>query len=496
MNLNTDWIGFAYRIQTRNRTGDFMKNTQKSHGLRPIDKIGYALGDMGGILTFSLVNSFLTMFYTDVLGIATASITALMLVARIWDAVNDPMWGAWIDSRKPTKHGRFRPYILGASIPLAISAFFMFFKIPGLTEKQYLIYAYITYIFYGMMYTGVNIPYGSLASVITDDEVERSSLSMWRSVGAGVGGLPAQILLPLFVYSTATNADGTVAKVLDGNKLSVAVGCLSLLTLITFYLHFKLTKENVRISANQHAGDYSLMRSIRMLLKNKPFLALCGVSMLLICFQMYTQTVYNYLFKNYYEKPGLYGIVTICTYLPMAMLLPVMGRLVRRFGKKEICAAGIAFAAAVNIIMYVFGYTALAESPYLFLAMTFLSGAGQTFLVLEIWAMVMDVIDYHELLSGRREESTAYSFYSFARKLGQTAAGAGVPAILGLIGYDGRLAVQPAAVVEKLYGISTLVPAIILTALFLLLFFGYKFSKKELEKLHTALQNARASESE
>lgn len=463
-----------------------MTSTQPTHGIKAIDKIGYALGDMGGVLTFSLVNSFLTMFYTDVLGIATASITVLMLVARIWDAVNDPMWGAFIDSRRPTKYGRFRPYILGASVPLAVSAFFMFLKIPGLTENQYLIYAYVTYIIYGMMYTGVNIPYGSLASVITDDEIERSSLSMWRSVGAGIGGLPAQILLPLFVYTTVAGVDGAV-KVLDGNKLSIAVGCLSVITVITFLIHFKFTKERVPVSANQSKSNYNLLHSIRMLVKNKPFLALCGVSMLLICFQMYTQTVYNYLFKNFYEQPGLYSVVTICTYLPMAMFIPVMGKLVRRFGKKEICCAGIAFAVVVNVVMYLFGFTALCENPYLFLVMTFLSGAGQTFLVMEIWAMVMDVIDYHELLSGRREESTAYSFYSFARKLGQTAAGAGVPAILGIIGYNGKLASQPAEVVEKLYGISTLVPAVILIVLLVLLFFGYKLSKKELEKLHSRL---------
>ena len=462
----------------------------ETHGIKAKDKIGYALGDMGGILTFSLVNSFLTMFYTDVLGIATGAIAVLMLVARIWDAVNDPMWGALIDSRRPTKHGRFRPYILGASIPLAIAAFFMFFKIPGLSEKQYLIYAYITYIIYGMMYTGVNIPYGSLASVITDDEIERSSLSMWRSVGAGIGGLPAQILLPLFVYSTVSGVGGTT-KVLDANRLSIAVGCLSIFTVITFFVHFKLTKERVTVSPKQNESNYNLFRSVRMLVKNKPFLALCGVSMLLICFQMYTQTVYNYLFKNFYEKPGLYSIVTICTYLPMAMFLPVMGKLVRKFGKKEICSAGIAFAAAVNVVMYLFGFTSLASNPYLFLVMTFLSGAGQTFLVMEIWAMVMDVIDYHELLSGRREESTAYSFYSFARKLGQTAAGAGVPAILGFIGYNGKLVSQSEQVIEKLYGVATLVPAIILIILFILLFFGYKLSKKELEKLHNQLNNSR-----
>lgn len=149
------------------------KSEEAMHGITFKDKIGYAMGDMGGLLTFGLVSAFLNMFYTDVLGISAARITVLMIVARIWDAVNDPMWGSFIDSRKPTKYGRFRPYILWASLPLAVGAFFMFFKIPGLSDNRYLIYAYITYIFYGMMYTGVNIPYGSLASVITDDEIER-----------------------------------------------------------------------------------------------------------------------------------------------------------------------------------------------------------------------------------------------------------------------------------------------------------------------------------
>ncbi len=394
-----------------------MEEKQKTYGIKAIDKIGYAFGDMGGVLTFSLVSSFLTMFYTDILHFTSTSIMMLMLVARIWDAVNDPLWGAFIDSRKPTRFGRFRPYILGASSPLALSAFMMFLKIPGLTNTQYLIFAYVTYIFYGMMYTGVNIPYGSLASVITSDEIERSSLSMWRSVGAGLGGLPAQILLPLVVYSTVTNADGTTAKILDSGKLSIAVACLSILTLIVFFSHFKMTKERVSILPNQQQSKYSFLRAVRMLLKNKPFIVLCAVSMFLICFQMYTQTIYNYLFKNFYEKPELYGIVTICTYLPMALFLPVMGKLVRRFGKKEICSAGMGFAALVNILMYLIGFTALSSNPYLFLILVFFSGAGQTFLVMEIWALVMDVIDYHELLSNRREEGTSYSIYSFVRKL-------------------------------------------------------------------------------
>lgn len=468
-----------------------MSEKMATHGIKFRDKIGYAMGDMGGLMTFGLVSAFLQMFYTDVLGISAGKITVLMIVARVWDALNDPMWGSFIDSRKPTKFGRFRPYILWASLPMAVAGFLMFTKIPGLSDNQYLIYAYITYIIYGMLYTGVNIPYGSLASVITDDEIERSSLSMWRSIGAGIGGLPAQILLPLVVYSTVVSADGTSAKVLDATKLSFAVGILCLVSIFIFIGHFKLTKERVQLPPAQKQENYNVLKTMSVLVKNKPFIILCIVSMLLICFQMYTQTVYNYLFKNFYEKPSLYAIVTICTYLPMAMFLPFMGKLIRKWGKKEICSAGLAFAALINVIMYLIRFTPLVNNPYVFLALVFLSGAGQTFLVLEVWALVMDVIDYQEFLSGRREEGTSYSFYSFARKLGQTIAGAGSSAILGIIGYNGKLAVQPAEVLTKLYDSATIIPAVILLIMFVLLAFCYKLSKKQLTVLHSNLENMR-----
>ena len=464
-----------------------MVENHLTHGITIKDKIGYALGDMGGLLTFGLISSFLNMFYTDVLQIPLNQIMILMFVARIWDAVNDPLWGSFIDSRKPTKYGRFRPYILGASIPLAIAAVLMFTKIPGLSPAQYLIFAYITYIFYGMMYTGTNIPFGSLASVITDDSQERSSLSMWRSIGAGFGGLPAQILLPLFVYTTLESGE----KILDSKKLTLAVAVLAVLTVLIYYLHFKLSKERISLPPKQNQSEYSIVKSIKALSKNKPFIVLCVVSMLLIAFQMYTQTTYNYLLKNFYNKPGWYAFTTVCTYLPMACFLPFMGKLIRRFGKKELCSAGLLFAAAVNIIMYLIRFTPLINNPVVFLVMLLFSGTGQTFLVLEVWALVMDVIDYHEFLSGRREEGTAYAFYSFTRKLGQTLAGVGTNALLGMIGYDVNATQtigQTAEVNAKLYDISTLIPAIVLTVMFVLLGFCYKLSKKRLEELHAQME--------
>ncbi len=466
---------------------------QATHGIKFIDQIGYALGDMGGVLTFSLIGAFQNQFYTSVLGLAPAKIAVLILIARVWDAINDPMWGAFIDSRKPTKHGRFRPYIFGFSIPLAVSAVMMFTVIPNLSEAKYLLFAYITYIAYGMLYTAVNIPYGSLASVITDDEKERSSLSMWRSIGAGIGGLPSAILLPMFIYkTTGVSADGTEIKDMDSSKLTICVIILAIISVVAFFLHFKLTKERI-VAQPKAKGDYNAVRSIFDLLKSRPYVMVCLASMLLVGFQFYYQSAYTYLFTDFYHKPGLYSMVTVCTYLPMAIFIPIMNKLIDKFGKKELCTVGMIISAVANLILFIIKTT----NPYVFLAFTFVSGLGLTFLVLEIWALAMDVIDYHELKTHRNEEGTAYALFSFMRKLGQALAGVGLNVLLEVIRYDSEAAKAGVAmeqeVLDKLYDISTLVPAIALALCALVLGFGYNLSKKKLAEVHKQLNEYRQS---
>ena len=481
-----------------------MAEKAMTHGIKLKDKIGYAMGDMGGLLTFSLIGAFQNKFYTDALGISPAKIVVLILVARIWDAINDPLWGAFIQSRKPSPKGQFRPWILGFSVPLAIAAALMFLKIPGLTETKYLVYAYVTYILYGMMYTAVNIPYGSLASVVTDDELERSSLSMWRSIGAGVGGLPGTIILPMIVYTvTGEYANGTKIQALNETKLFWCVLILAAVSVLVYFGHYKLTKERIAPQKKKKDENYNAMATLKALMKNRPFVMLCLASMLLIAFQFYYQSTFTYLFTDYFGKPGLYALVSVCTYAPMAVFIPIMNKMITRFGKKELCAVGMAFATVATVCLFVLRSASVMApgskiAPWIFLGFTLFSGFGQTFLVLEVWALVMDVIDYHELRTGKREEGMAYAFFSFTRKLGQTLAGVGLNALLAYIHYDGELSKQGIAlgedVLAKLYDISTLIPAIMLGLMAILLFFGYNLSKNKLAEVHTELDAQRAIE--
>ena len=426
-----------------------MDKKEKTGVLKAKDIIGYAIGDTGGVLAFGTIGSFLQMFYTDSLHISFAKITILMLIARIWDAINDPLCGMIIDRLKPTKHGRFRPYIFWFSLPMALAFVLMFWKISGLSENQYLVFAYITYILYGMLYTVVNVPYGSLAAVMTDDRHERSTLSVARSLGSGIGSVPGRILLPMFVYATAENG----AKYLDSNKLFYAVLVLACFMVVIYFLSYKMTKENFvpLPQENVHVG-----KTLKQLLKNRPFVTLSIAALLLLAGDMYVLNVMNYLFKNYFEKPGLYGIITVANYLMFLLH---------------------------------------TKNPYLFLALNIISGFGVSFFTLEVWAMVNDVIDWQEKLSGRREEATTFASFTFFRKLGQTLAGICAPMAMAAIGYSVKAGVieQSESVNTGLYNIATLVPCIMYIVMFLLLQFGYTLGKDQVEALKVELHEQRAS---
>lgn len=168
------------------------------------------LGDAGNLFILTYVSSFLKVFYTDVLKIATDKVATLFLVSRLWDAINDPMWGTIVAKKRPNKDGKYRSYLKWLAIPLALSQLVCFIDVRAITNKQWalLLFAYVTYIAFGMLYTGMNVPFGSLASVITDDPDGRTLLSTFRSIGGGIGGAaPLLWLRLLFIQRSKIPTD-------------------------------------------------------------------------------------------------------------------------------------------------------------------------------------------------------------------------------------------------------------------------------------------------
>ena len=186
------------------------------------DKFGYMFGDFGNDFFFILVTAFLMVFYTDVFHINAATVGGLFLIARLWDAIADLAWGRFIDTHKTTKNGKFKPWIFRMSFPLVISGVLMFVQIPGMSDGFYLAWAFVTYILWGTLYSTVNIPYGAMASVITEDPVERTVLSTWRTMGAMLASLLINVLGPMVVF---------VDNKIDADRMLMAAVIIGILAL-------------------------------------------------------------------------------------------------------------------------------------------------------------------------------------------------------------------------------------------------------------------------
>lgn len=447
--------------------------------LKAKNYIGYALCDVSGMLAFSALGAYLSVFYTDILKIGTGTVFIIMLIARLWDGINDPIMGFLAQRRAPGKAGKFRPFILWGGIPLAVASVLTMTYIPNLSHGAYVAYAAATYILYGMLYTVVLVPYGSMASVMTRQENERSILSMCRSVGGGIGSLPATMLFPLLVFTD---------KTLDSDKLFIAMCFIGIAMAALYTLSYSWTKEYIPSPAvKEHVRALKVIGS---LLKNRAFVIMSVVGCLLMAASMYLNTINVYLFKDYYGKAGLLTLVTVASYIPMLAMIPIVNKLISSFGKKAISIIGLAISTLTMLLVWLIR----PQNPWVYIAASFFLNLGSGFLTLEVWAMAMDVIDAQELQTGRREEAVSYSVFTFMRKVGQALA-ALAPLLVGLVGYDSDLVGtgQNAATLEGMYTVATLVPCV-MYAVMLILMIIYPLGKKEMNEMHAALKELRARE--
>lgn len=448
----------------------------RTSGIGTRDKIGYAMGDLASLLVFGLVQSVLQKYYTDVLGIGVVSIMVMFIIARVWDAINDPLWGRIIDRIPPAPDGRYRRWLKTLAVPVALSAVLMFVKIPGLSEGGYLAYAYVTYILFGMLYTGINIPYGSLAQVITSDDRERSSLSVFRSIGSTFGAMPAMLLIS-FCY--VKNANGT--SVMSYGKILTGAAVIAALSVAAYLLCYRWTTERVPTKpAPKEKGQ--TWKVIKILLHSRPYMAVCLVGMLFLAAQMFSQSYNTYLFNYYFNAPGLSMMPTVCQYLPVAVIMLFAGKLGARFGRREVCAYGMLMAGVCNLALYLVGGT----NVWMFLAVCLLSGVGNAFIFLLVWAIATDAIDYNEVSYGLHDEATSYAFFTFMRKLGQTIAAILVNMALLRIGYTDNVlntANITGGTLDMMFTDSVLIPAVLYFLIFVILRFMYPLGREKIAQL-------------
>lgn len=457
-----------------------MKQTQRNRPFGVKDKLGYMFGDFGNDFTFIFASTYLMIFYTKVLGISGALVGFLFMFARCVDAFTDVGMGRLVDKMPPAKDGRFRPWIRRMSIPVAIASTIMYlYFMKDMSYSVRVVYMFVTYILWGSIcYTGINIPYGSMASVISPNASDRTSLSTFRSIGATLAGLVIGMITPLIIYTT--DKDGNQIPIPERFTLVAIV--FGVCAFLCYSICYKFCQERVVLPQkenNKDGKDSSFFSLTKELLKNRALLAVIGAALLLLLASMLSQTMNSYLFMDYFKNTKVIAIVSLLSIGGMLLIAPFATKISAKYGKKEVGSIGMLLSGVIYVIMFLLKL----KSIPVFIFMMFLGMFGMGFFNMIIWAFITDVIDDLEVKTGQRDDGTVYAIYSFSRKLGQALAGGVGGFALTAIGYitSTTAVVQAESTVNGIYTVATLIPGVCYLLVFVVMFFLYPLSKDRVE---------------
>ncbi|MDD6022313.1 MAG: MFS transporter [Oscillospiraceae bacterium] len=447
---------------------------KQDNALRPFgmrDKIGYAMGDFGCNMSFSFISNNIITFFAICMKMDPLLCGFLIFIGKVFDAINDPIIGGLVDSSKPGKDGKFKTWIKWASIPLLVCSVLMFIYVPNAPMGVKIAMCLGLYCLWSVAYTSVNVPYGSMQSVITKEPSERAQLSTWRSIGAMLAQAPIMVIIPLIIFDENDNP--------IGSRFIYCVAVMGVLGLIGFYLCRKMTTERIQPEAVQ-PEKFNYLNTIKSFFKNKNILAVTIASFAQLAFIMSVTNTMQYVFMCYFSNTKLISIAAVIAGVPVAIGVVLLRPAIKRFSKKQLCTypfilsiIGAAVAAFVKI-----------SNPYVWMIFIGLTMMGTSFFTVLMWALVADCIDYQEQQSGRREESSIYATYSFFRKVAQGACSLIVTFVLKISAYNVKLdaSSQAAGVPEKLYTLTGLMPLIGAVIAFVSMYFLYKLNDNAMEE--------------
>ena len=463
------------------------KLSSRPFGLK--DKVGYMFGNVANDLTFIMASMFLTVFYTDILKIPAGIVGTMFLLSRIVDAFTDTAMGRIADKVKAGKGGKFKPWLLRMCGPVALASFLMYQTSIANIEALWIrvIYMCVTYLLWGSVcYTAINIPYGSMASVMSAEADDRAALSTFRGVGSLIPQVLVGVVMPMFLYTTLD--DGT--KVANDGAFPIVALILAIASAGCYVLCYFMCTERIPVDDTKKE-KVTFGQTIKALFTNR---ALIGIVIVYISFlgaQMLNQTINNYIFKDYFNDTMGLTIINAAGFVPALALAPAAVPLARKFGKKEV---GI-FAAIMGAVSYALLFFLHTDNMWLYVVLSIVGSLGFGLFNLIIWAFISDIIDDHEVKTGVREDGTIYAVCSFSRKIGQAIASAMGGWSLALIGYVEGAAKQTDTVNNGIYNIATLVPAILYIVVGLVLAFVYTLSKKKVLENVETLKERKKTES-
>ena len=457
----------------------------RKFGIR--DCLAYAAGDLGCNMSFSLKGTVQT-FWLVYMMLETGLFSLLLLAVQAWDAINDPLIGSLIDNdRRRYKLGKYKTYILIGAIGLLVGGAAVFLPFPNANTVVKAMLFIVGYVIWDAAYTMANVPYGTMLNLVTSDNEERASLSVFRSIGGAVGGMVPGMILPMLIWQKVTY-DGTtdflskieipegaesafapenfhtnpltgeayqigdkVLSPLTGGQIEVLLGdrvfFAALIMGVLAFVFFIFMLKNITIRGDENAqlnseGEkINLIKSFGTFMKNRPAVGCTIAAMGMFLGMQSATTATTIMFATHFGQASMSGLVQMVGFLPMFIFMPFATKLVKKYGKKEVASIGSIAGLIGGAILCVFPLCPKNVQLIVYMVGLIFFGLGMGFYNCVSWAMMGDAIDYQEWKFGKREESVVYALHSFFRKLAQGVGPAAVIALMGtpLIGYVSAL---------------------------------------------------------
>ncbi|NUU64788.1 MFS transporter [Enterobacteriaceae bacterium BIT-l23] len=421
------------------------------------EKISYGLGDMASHIGLENVIIFLTFYYTDVVGLPAVFVGTLFLLARVTDAIIDPVMGMVAD-RTRTRWGKFRPWLLWLSVPFGVSCLLIYAVPETLSLTGKMIYASVTYCLMMLMYTAINIPYCSMGAIITSDDTQRISLQSWRFFLATLGGATSTFLMmPLAQWLGG------------GNKLDGYFGAMSVmasLAAIMFLICFFNTRE--RVSAPASHGNF--IADLRDLLRNDQWRIVALLVFFNISFGVVRLGAMMYYVTYFLGDASLFMWLLAAHIIGKCIGSAMSKWMTRRLSKLTIFTLSAVITGLLSISI-VF----LPATLSLLVAMTVVVSCFYQVTTTLMWVMMSDVVDYGEFKQGKRMDGTVFSTLLAVLKMGMAVSGAIVGWTLGLSGYVAQASQQQSSAMMAIIALFSVVPGV-LSLLSALAMRGYKLN--------------------
>ena len=426
---------------------------QNNNPLTLKHRIGYALGDFGGCMTFSLMSSFLTRYYVNVALMDTAVIAVMTLVWKIFDALSNPTIGVMLDKSFAKQNGKgdkFRPWIFRVS-PLTGFAGILVFTAPGWVDgMSRLVVAFTTYLMYEVFYAMQHIALGGLISAMAKDDAERSELSSARGIGGSLGIVIPQMLFPAIISAFERNPAFGYGV---GVTVCAVIGYICCLGCYFF------TEERNTSQQQAGAAPIKVTDILEVFRVNRAFVALCLHGLLSGILMSVGGALSTYMYADILGSLALMSVGSMVSMPVSLVCMSVVPGISRKIGSQKVLRGSLLLGCGLYVGLFSL-HIVTNINVWVHIGINALAAGISGLSNMMQWGMLSEAIEYNEFLTGKRTEGSINGTFNMLRRLGQGLGSSFGVAMLGMIGYDATASVQTGSTILGIRVLCLLFPAL------------------------------------